>query len=290
MGSREPDERRTARAIALACRLDVAAPKAGNVHFGQGFDDVSAVDFMRAGRAIADPLSRAGTRGVGRSVLEAVRAMRGQVGSNTHLGTILLLAPLAAAGVPDRETVRSVLQGLNADDAGHVYEAIRIAQPGGLGTVESMDVATSPPSSLLHAMRAAADRDSIAAQYANDFRDLWQLVVPALADVPEHYRTGDWLALLDAIVRAHLDVLAELGDSLILRKCGRRLWNDSRRRAARVREAARVSSSVAVTSVPEFQAFDRWLRADGHRRNPGTTADLITAGLYIVLRRADLPE
>jgi triphosphoribosyl-dephospho-CoA synthase len=32
--------------------------------------------------------------------------------------------------------------------------------------------------------------------------------------------------------------------------------------------------------------FDFWLRADGHRRNPGTTADLITAGLFVALREA----
>jgi triphosphoribosyl-dephospho-CoA synthase len=31
--------------------------------------------------------------------------------------------------------------------------------------------------------------------------------------------------------------------------------------------------------------FDRWLRADGHRRNPGTTADLIAAALMVALVR-----
>ena len=30
--------------------------------------------------------------------------------------------------------------------------------------------------------------------------------------------------------------------------------------------------------------FDAWLRADGHRRNPGTTADLVTASLFAALR------
>ena len=31
-------------------------------------------------------------------------------------------------------------------------------------------------------------------------------------------------------------------------------------------------------------AFDRWLRADGHRRNPGTTADLVAATLFAAQR------
>jgi triphosphoribosyl-dephospho-CoA synthase len=30
--------------------------------------------------------------------------------------------------------------------------------------------------------------------------------------------------------------------------------------------------------------FDDWLREGGHGRNPGTTADLVTAGLFVGLR------
>ena len=30
--------------------------------------------------------------------------------------------------------------------------------------------------------------------------------------------------------------------------------------------------------------LDAWLRAEGHARNPGTTADLVTACLFVALR------
>ena len=33
-----------------------------------------------------------------------------------------------------------------------------------------------------------------------------------------------------------------------------------------------------------FEEFDAFLRADGHRRNPGTTADMIAAVLFAALR------
>jgi triphosphoribosyl-dephospho-CoA synthase len=33
-----------------------------------------------------------------------------------------------------------------------------------------------------------------------------------------------------------------------------------------------------------LEDFDFWLRSDGHRRNPGTTADLIAAALFVLLR------
>jgi triphosphoribosyl-dephospho-CoA synthase len=48
---------------------------------------------------------------------------------------------------------------------------------------------------------------------------------------------------------------------------------------------------VLASGVPEgedylraLSDFDFWLRCDGHRRNPGTTADLIAAGLFAALR------
>ena len=54
-------------------------------------------------------------------------------------------------------------------------------------------------------------------------------------------------------------------------------------RAGRVLESDDYPREIAV--------FDFWLRADGHRRNPGTTADLIAAGLFVLLReeRLDWP-
>ena len=37
-----------------------------------------------------------------------------------------------------------------------------------------------------------------------------------------------------------------------------------------------------------YMEFDRWLRADGNRRNPGTTADLITACLFGAMVRGSV--
>ena len=276
--------------IRLACRLDATAPKAGNVHFGRSFDDLDAGTFLKAADAIASPLANASSIGVGSAVLRAVRAMEEAVGTNTHLGTILLIAPLAAADPLSRAGVEQVLEQLTATDARAVYEAIRLARPGGLGTVESMDVDRSPPACLLDAMRAAAPRDSVAAQYANGFRDMWEVVVPGLAPVPVLLEEGDWLGALDAIVRAHIGLIAQFGDTLILRKCGERLFREARSRAQAVCDMANRRGEAYITSLPEFQDFDTWLRADGNRRNPGTTADLITAGLYAVLRISTATE
>ena len=67
-------------------------------------------------------------------------------------------------------------------DAADVYEAIRLAAPGGLGEAKEQDVHEQPTLPLREVMALAADRDLIARQYANGFADVFDLGVPALLD------------------------------------------------------------------------------------------------------------
>src|SRR5262245_48975201 len=152
----------------LACLLEAAAPKVGNVHRGADFEDLTFHDFLASAVAIGPAMDAAIETGVGRAVLDAVAATRKCVPTNTNLGMTLLIVPLAVVPTDERLTttnVRRVLASLTPDDCRHVYEAIRLVQPGGLGKVKSMDVADEPPADLLAAMRAAADRDLVARQY-----------------------------------------------------------------------------------------------------------------------------
>ena len=157
--------------VALATLLEATAPKPGNVHRGADFEDVTYPEFVAAGIAIAPVLEAAAERPLGATILAAVEATRRVTLRNTNLGTILLLAPLAA--VPRTESlaggVAAVLSRLTPDDAVNCYAAIRLAAPGGLGHVEQWDVESAAPSELLSAMRLAADRDLVARQYADGF-------------------------------------------------------------------------------------------------------------------------
>ena len=262
----------------LACILEAAAPKPGNVHPAAEFDDMSFPDLVISAVAIGPVMDRAVQRGVGATVLDAARATRRAVGINTNLGTVLLLAPLAA--VPHDEPldrgVGRVLASLTPEDTRAVYEAIRIAEPGGLGEVEAMDVAHPPPTDLLAAMAAAAERDMVARQYAEGFRQVLGFVVPALAAGIE----SGW-PVTEAIVHTHLELMARFPDSLIARKCGAAVAREASERAAAVLEAGLPGDGEYRCAV---RRFDAWLRSDGHRRNPGTTADLIAAGLFAGLR------
>ena len=163
-----------AELIRMACVLEAAARKPGNVHPGAAFADVCHADFVRSAEAAAPILAEAGRLGVGRAVLQSVEATIAAVGCNTNLGIILLIAPLAAVPreKPLTEGIGPVLAGTTVEDSRQVYRAIRLARPGGLGRAEREDVAEEPTLPLVEVMRLAAGRDRIAAQYANDFADV----------------------------------------------------------------------------------------------------------------------
>jgi triphosphoribosyl-dephospho-CoA synthase len=262
----------------LACLLEATAPKVGNVHRGADFSDLSFIDFAAAGVLIAPAMEEASKLGIGRTVLSAVEATRGLVSTNVNLGIALLLAPLAA--VPREQDlasgVKQVLQSLTSDDSRFVYEAIRHARPGGMGEVKEMDLTDEPPADLLDAMRAAAERDLVARQYVTDF-DL--VLNDALPRILEGRRRG-W-SLTTAILHTHLELLASHADSLIERKCGEETAKRVSTMAQMVLDSGEPHSENYHAAMADF---DFWLRSDGNRRNPGTTADLIAAALFAGLR------
>jgi len=263
----------------LACQLEATAPKPGNVHRGADFEDLVFSDFLASAVAIVHAVEavHAGAP-VGESILAAVRSTREVTGTNTNLGTILLIMPLAAVecDTPLASGIESVLKSLNFSDSHHMYEAIRMAQPAGMGTTGQLDVEEDAPENVLDAMRLAKDRDTVAKQYVTNFADVLDRVVPWLVQEME-----EELTLTCRIIHTHVRLLAEFSDSLIARKCGTEIAAAAACRAAKVLEAGAPQSGPYLDALSEL---DFWLRADGHRRNPGTTADLIAAGLFCGLR------
>jgi triphosphoribosyl-dephospho-CoA synthase len=262
----------------LAAILEVTAGKPGNVNRIHDFADTHFLDFLLSAMAIAPALDRARDESLGTTILAAVTATRGIVAANTNLGMILLFAPLCA--VPDgrdlRSGVEAVLRATTIDDAKRMYEAIRLAKPGGLGSVEAQDVANEPTESLVDVMRLAAAHDSIARQYASGYEDVFDHIAPVLDRSLEAGRTLD-----ESIVFAHVSTLAKLPDTLIRRKRGTEEAAEASRRAAEVLDAGWPGEDAGVR---HFAELDQWLRAEGNSRNPGTTADLITAALFVALR------
>jgi len=257
--------------VQLACVLEASATKPGNVTPLHEFSDMSFADLMRSALALGPVFDseRVRAAGVGELILDGVRATAAVAEANTNLGIVLLFAPLARAAVtrrggePLRAALERVLRATDVDDAAAAFQAIVAARPGGLGDADDHDVRAPARVGLRTAMAAAADRDSVASEYATSYAIVFESGLPLLTDA-----LGEGAATLDAIVSLHVGLLAEHPDTLIARKAG----TDAARAVSQAARAVR-------DGLRTLAQLDANLRRDGHRLNPGTTADLVAATL-----------
>lgn len=258
--------------------LEVSAEKPGNITPSHDFHDTSYEDMLRSAIAVGPELARAAQRGVGETVLAVVAASRRVAPANTNLGIALLLAPLAKAaldGGPLRARLGAVLRALDVADARAVYAAIRRSGAGGLHERVEHDVRSEPAVGLREAMASAAERDSVASEYLTDYALTFDTGLPALAAA-----LGDGLAVREAIVDLHLRLLDQAPDTLIARKGGA---DAAARVSAGAREVLAAGGVRTAAGRRALQSFDAALREPGNALNPGTTADLVTATLFVAL-------
>jgi triphosphoribosyl-dephospho-CoA synthase len=272
----------TARAAFLrACDLDVAVRKPGNVSEASAGHGMDATIFRAAARAAAVPLFADGDP-VGRRIERAAGAAYAAAGCNANLGIVLLCAPIAAA-LGDAPAARSAaalrrgvarrLAGLDVDDTRAAFRAIVRANPGGLGHAGEHDVRSAPTIDLVEAMRLAADRDSVARQYANGFADVFDCGVP-LFD-----RVADTSSLEAAMLATFIAFLRRWPDSHVARKQGIDVASALCRDAAARSE--RYGDDAGRAPPEDIAAWDADLKARGI--NPGTSADLAVATAFVCL-------
>ena len=264
-----------AAAVWHACIEELEAPKPGNVSFVSAGHGMTADDFVASACCTADVLGAPGLS-LGERILGSIEATRAAVGCNTNLGIVLLCAPLAQAALdedrerPLRARLACVIEEASVEDTQRVFEAIRLAEPAGLGESERHDVRGPASAPLRAVMREAEDRDRVARQYAHGFEDVFDLGLAVLA------RSRIRWPGPQAVAALYLTFLARFKDSHIQRKLGTVA-------AQRVRlEALRLVERLEASESPEMDAedltrFDRSLKS--RRINPGTSADLTVATL-----------
>jgi triphosphoribosyl-dephospho-CoA synthase len=268
-----------AAAAQLACLLEVSAPKPGNVSPDRHFHDTHYEDFLASAVAIGPALVAAGERPLGETIRAAVEATARWTRSNTNLGIVLLLAPLARAAARSggslRERLAEVLEATSVADAAEAYAAIRRARPGGLGEASAEDVAAPPTVTLREAMALAAERDAIGQEYVSRFALTFEVGAPALVDARR--RGLNWS---DAIIECFLALLAAVPDTHIARKLGRA---EAEGISGRAREIVDLGATGTADGRAALEKLDAELRDPRNTRNPGTTADLTCAALFVVI-------
>lgn len=264
----------------LALLLEVAGtPKPGNVDRTRDFSDLRFEHFLAGSVG-----SRRGFEMVeeGASVGEAfergVAGMSQQRAGNTQFGCLLLLVPLVKAAVDDEVTpsgVTAVVEDTTVADAANFYRAF-----------EHVDVAVGDPPvdapeldvrrgsaaipalearelTLYDVMEVSADRDGNAREWTAGFRRTFAAAEAILDD------DG---SVLDRTARAFLDLLAAEPDTLIATQEGSEVAAEVRRLADSVRGDPAEVSKLAEALVAE-------------ELNPGTTADITAAALFVALER-----
>jgi len=268
-------------AAQLACILEVNAWKPGNVSRMHDFADCRFEEFLVSAVAIGPAFREAARSLVGKTILEAVRATRGLVGTNTNLGMAVALAPLAKAagtGHPDglRAAVVEVLEDLTVEDALMAYEAIRAAAPAGWGKVERCDVYGGDADVTLRgAMELAKDRDALASEYVTGFELTFDVGYATLLRLWE-----GGCRLSDCILQTFLTILARAPDSLIARKNGPAA---AERVSGLAQGVLKDGGVFSENGLEELKKLDLALRDERHRLNPGTTADLVAAAIFVFL-------
>lgn len=265
------------KAFESACSAELRALKPGNVHdFAPGHRMVVA-DFEASAQAAAPAIARRGA-GIGRRVFEGMDATFRRVGQNTNLGILLLAAPLAATWErmgecresPEkfRRLLAVTLESTTRGDADLVYRAIRIANPGGLGSAAENDVSNPPEVNLLEAMSSASDRDRIARQYVTSYDDLFSIGLPAFHRATLTQGEGPWRTS-----EVFFAFAAGLPDTHVQRKHGAAIAEQVRLQFAERR------GFLHHRSTAELLTFDSWLKS--RSINPGTSADLTVATLLL---------
>jgi len=296
--------------LQLAVLLEVSAyPKPGNVHRTADFEGTRYEHFLASAVALNPHFRHAAKQGVlvhsgnvgldrvgvGNIIKEAVIDITSwQHGGNTVLGSIILLVPVAvAAGITLaegrfsisrlRRNIKSVCESTTPEDALKLYEAINIAQPGGLGKAPKLDVTDDASRkkiaeekvTLYEVFKISAPWDSISSEWINEYHITFNIGYPYF--IQQLAETKD---INTATVHTFLKILSQVSDTLIARKAGTPTAKQVSTQAKTVLDAGGLTTEKGRNLLLQF---DTKLRASANQLNPGTTADLTSTVLALAI-------
>ena len=295
--------------LQLAVLLEVSAyPKPGNVYRTSDFKETRYEHFLASSVALAPHFEHAAKRGImvsrgeisldkvgiGRIIKSAALSMdKWQRDGNTLLGSTILLSPLAVAAgmtfgkkrefsLPSlRQNAKLIVESTTPIDAVAVYDAILVSKPGGLGKAPKLDV-KDPASrkklledrvTLFSVFRIAAEYDSIASEWVNNYPITFDLAYPYFI---EQLKEIDDINVVT--VNTFLKILSEVPDTLIARKAG---LTKAKEVSIQAKQALEAGGLTTHHGKRQLLKLDRRLRDPAHKLNPGTTADITAAVLAI---------
>jgi triphosphoribosyl-dephospho-CoA synthase len=271
-----------AQCAQLAMLIELSSsPKPGNVDRCHDHDDTRFQHFLASAVSVYPIFDRAayGDERIGSLLLDAVLAWKNwHLGGNTHFGSLVLLIPLASAAGrsgPLRKELCDIINSSSVEDAVDFYEAFRLAGAR-VAEVNDFDLKCSGSKeevqscnkTLLDLMKLSENHDLIAKEWARCFERSFSLSDLLMENVLQY-------GINDGVVLTYFEALSQEPDSLVQAKFGID-------KAIEVSERAGAIFREDLKDMPEFaKKLDHTFIEEGI--NPGSTADLISAALFIAL-------
>ncbi|MBO5152583.1 MAG: triphosphoribosyl-dephospho-CoA synthase [Methanobrevibacter sp.] len=278
-----------AKIAQIASALEVSGyPKPGNVHRTRDYDDMVFEDFVISGIVIGDTIREACSDvdvenpKLGKYILEAVAETDRWIKNNTNLGIVMMTMPIAmAAAISDdfdeiRPNVVKLMANTSVDDACDLYDAINIADAGGMGDQDEYDVASDNAKQELRennqtmydVLKISAPWDMLAREMTSD--------MPAVFEIgyPVYHELKDEKSMNDACLLTFLTILSQVPDTLISRKYGS---DEALKISMMTRDLLNLKDESDFTQ--KVKEFDDYLYENHY--NPGTTADLTAASIFV---------
>ena len=267
----------------LALLLEVAGtPKPGNVDRHRDLEDLRFEHFL-AGAVGAGEGLRMAAQGaaVGPAFERAVAGMAAQRGGNTQFGALLLLVPLVRSAADDlsQPVLESVLEDTTVADAAAFYRSFDHVEvfveepPADLTDLDVRRGSEAIPEleergfSLLDVMVRSVPGDDVAREWVTGFDRSFRAAERLAA------RDG---SILDRTAATFLSLLADRPDTLVAGRHGEEVAREVTERATELWDGDALTNDRAAVERFADDLVSRGI-------NPGTTADLTAAGLFIAL-------
>lgn len=273
----------------IASALEVSGyPKPGNVHRIRDYDDMEFEDFIISGIVIGDVIREACTNvnvenpQLGKFILQAVDETDRWIKNNTNLGIVMMIVPIAvSAAISEsfddiRDNIKILMKNTSVEDACDLYDAINIADAGGMGDQDEYDVSNDNAKqelkdnnqTMYDVLKISAPWDMLAREMTDDMPAVFEIGYPTYHSLKEEKSKND------ACILTFLTILSHVPDTLISRKYGE---EEALKISLMTRDLLKLKDSSDF--MDKVSEFDEYLFKNNY--NPGTTADLTAASIFV---------
>jgi triphosphoribosyl-dephospho-CoA synthase len=221
--------------------------------------------------------------GIGKLIYDSVlESSKWQSGGNTHFGAFILLIPLVVAGGRCennkclKQDVKKIVRETTVDDAVDFYRAFTMAgvkvKPVNnldLKDTDSIEKIKTQGMTLFGLMEISASYDMIAEEWINGFEKTFECST-LIEDKIKKY------GINDAVVLTFMELLSRNKDTFIRTK-----FDIKKAEEVSMRAGSILQKGGMTRIMHGICQFDEELLREGV--NPGSTADIIIAGLFVSL-------